>query len=74
MEIAKEKWFEAKYDTKLKKLVIKKPKFNNKMLLKHIINKIRKHSFLITISTAFIIFSILNVVMIYSFFIILQNV
>ena len=39
MEIAKEKWFEVKYDTKLDKMVIKKPKFNNKMLLKHIINK-----------------------------------
>ena len=56
MEIAKEKWFEVKYDTKLDKMVIKKPKFNNKMLLKHIINKIRKHSFLLTIGTAFIIF------------------
>ena len=74
MEIAKEKWFEVKYDTKLDKMVIKKPKFNNKMLLKHIINKIRKHSFLITIGTALIIFSILNAVMIYSFFVILQNV
>ena len=74
MEIAKEKWFEVKYDTKLDKMVIKKPKFNNKMLLKHIINKIRKHSFLLTICTALIIFSILNVVMIYGFFIILQNV
>ena len=52
MEIAKEKWFEVKYDTKLDKMVIKKPKFNNKMLLKHIINKIRKHSFLLTIGTA----------------------
>ena len=74
MEIAKEKWFEVKYDTKLDKMVIKKPKFNNKMLLKYIINKIRKHSFLLTIGTALIIFSILNVVMIYSFFVILQNV
>ena len=74
MEIAKEKWFEVKYDTKLDKMVIKKQKFNNKMLLKHIINKIRKHSFLLTIGTALIIFSILNVVMIYSFFVILQNV
>ena len=74
MEIAKEKWFEVKYDTKLDKMVIKKPKFNNKMLLKNIINKIRKHSFLLTIGTALIIFSILNVVMIYSFFVILQNV
>ena len=74
MEIAKEKWFEVKYDTKLDKMVIKKPKFNNKMLLKHIMYKIRKHSFLLTIGTALIIFSILNVVMIYSFFIILQNV
>ena len=74
MEIAKEKWFEVKYDTKLDKMVIKKPKFNNKMLLKYIINKIRKHSFLLTIGTALIIFSILNAVMIYSFFVILQNV
>ena len=74
MEIAKEKWFEVKYDTKLDKMVIKKPKFNNKMLLKYIINKIRKHSFLLTIVTAFIIFATLNILMIYSFFVILQNV
>ncbi len=74
MEIAKEKWFEVKYDTKLDKMVIKKPKFNNKMLLKYIINKIRKHSFLLTIGTAFIIFATLNILMIYSFFVILQNV
>ena len=74
MEIAKEKWFEVKYDTKLDKMVIKKPKFNNKMLLKYIINKIRKHIFLLTIGTAFIIFATLNILMIYSFFVILQNV
>ena len=74
MEIAKEKWFEVKYDTKLDKMVIKKPKFNNKMLIKYIINKIRKHSFLLTIGTAFIIFATLNILMIYSFFVILQNV
>ncbi len=74
MEIAKEKWFEVKYETKLDKMVIKKPKFNNKMLLKYIINKIRKHSFLLTIGTAFIIFATLNILMIYSFFVILQNV
>ena len=74
MEIAKEKWFEVKYDTKLDKMVIKKPKFNNKMLLKYIINKIRKHSFLLTIGTAFIIFATLNILMIYRFFVILQNV
>ena len=74
MEIAKEKWIEVKYDTKLDKMVIKKPKFNNKMLLKYIINKIRKHSFLLTIGTAFIIFATLNILMIYSFFVILQNV
>ncbi len=51
-------------------MVIKKPKFNNKMLLKYIINKIRKHSFLLTIGTAFIIFATLNILMIYSFFVI----
>ena len=33
MEIAKEKCFEVKYDTKLDKMVIKKPKFNNKCFL-----------------------------------------
>ena len=74
MDIAKENWFVVKYDTKLDKMVIKKPKFNNKMLLKYIINKIRKHSFLLTIGTAFIIFATLNILMIYSFFVILQNV
>ncbi|MBQ3415717.1 MAG: hypothetical protein IJH39_10380 [Clostridia bacterium] len=40
----------------------------------HIINKIKRHKFISMIIAAFIVFSILNFVMIYKFMEILQNI
>ena len=69
MENVKEKWYEVVYNTRLDKLVLKKPKLRGK-----IIRKIRKHKFFTTIVITAILFSVLNVTMIYSFFKILQNI
>lgn len=69
MENVKEKWYEVVYNTRSDKLVLKKPKLRGK-----IIRKIRKHKFFTTIVITAILFSVLNVTMIYSFFKILQNI
>lgn len=69
MEIAKEKWFEVKYNTKLDRLVIRK-----QSLISKIFRKIKAHKLIATTLIAFIVFSILNIVMIYSFLEILQNI
>lgn len=74
MESAKEKWFEAKYDTKLKKMFIKKTNITSKIRIKKIKNYIKSHMLITTASIAFIAFSIFNIIMIYNFFEILQNV
>lgn len=68
MEETKEKWYEVVYNTKLDKLVLKKEKFKRRIL-----RKIKKHKFISTIIFTAILFSILNVSMIYSFLKILQN-
>ena len=69
MENVKEKWYEVMYNTRLDKLVLKKPRIRGK-----IIRKIKKHKFITTIFLAFIAFSILNITMIASFMKILQNI
>lgn len=69
MEIAKEKFFEVRYDTKLDKLVIKKERIRSK-----ISRLIRKHKLITTAIISFIMFSILNIAMIYNFMRILQNI
>ena len=69
MEITKEKWFEVKYNTKLDRLVIRK-----QSLISKIFRKIKAHKLITTTLIAFIVFSILNIVMIYSFLEILQNI
>lgn len=74
MEATKEKWFEAKYDTKTQKMVFKKTNIKSKIVIKKIINSVKKHTFMTTLSITFLAFSILNVVMIYNFFEILQKV
>lgn len=69
MEETKEKWYEVFYNTKLDKLVLKKPKISGK------INRIiRRHKILVTAFLAFITFSILNLTMIISFLKVLQNI
>ena len=69
MENIKEKWYEVMYNTRLDKLVLKKPRVRGK-----IIRKIKKHKFITTILLAFLTFSILNITMIASFLRILQNI
>ena len=69
MEETKEKWYEVFYNTKLDKLVLKKPKISGK------INRIiRRHKILVTAFLFFITFSILNLTMIISFLKVLQNI
>jgi hypothetical protein len=68
VEYAKEKFFEVMYNTKLDRLVIKKERWISK--IKRII---KTHKFITTVSIAFVMFSIANVAMIYSFMRILQN-
>lgn len=69
MEIAKEKFFEVRYDTKLDKLVIKKERVFSK-----ISRFMKTHKLITTASIAFVMFSCLNIAMIYSFMRILQNI
>lgn len=69
MEETKEKWYEVIYDTKLDKLVLKKSKIRGKLF-----RKIRKNKIFVTILFTAILFSFLNVTMIFSFFKILQNI
>ena len=69
MENVKEKWFEVMYNTRLDKLVLRKPSLRGRLL-----RKIRKHKFITTVFLAFITFSVLNITMIASFMKILQNI
>jgi len=69
MENVKEKWYEVMYNTRLDKLVLKKPRLRGK-----IIRRIKKHKFITTVFLAFITFSMLNIAMIVSFMKILQNI
>lgn len=66
---AKENLFEVRYDTKLDRLVIKKAKWSSKVR-----RWIKTHKLMTTAISTFMMFSILNIVMIYSFMKILQNI
>ena len=68
MDIAKEKMFEVRYDTKLDRLVLKEEK-----LVSKIIRPIKKHRLITAVGIAFVMFSCVNFAMIYSFMKILQN-
>lgn len=69
MEYAKDELFEVRYDTKLDRLVIKKPRWRSKM-----VRLIRTHKLMTTATIAFVMFSGFNIFMIYSFMKILQNI
>ena len=69
MEYAKEKFYEVMYNTKLDRLVIRKER-----LLSKIKRFVRTHKFITTVSIAFAIFSTANMIMIYSFMKVLQNI
>ena len=68
MEYAKDKFFEVRYNTKLDKLVLKKERGISKIK-----RFIKMHKLISTISISFIVFSSINIIMIFSFFKILQN-
>lgn len=69
MEYAKEKFYEVMYNTRLDKLFIRKERWISKIK-----RFIRTHKFITTTSIAFTVFSIANIIMINSFFNILQNI
>lgn len=69
MEYAKEKFYEVMYNTRLDRLVIRKER-----ILSKIKRFVRTHKFITTVSIAFAIFSTANVIMIYSFMKVLQNI
>ena len=63
-----ENWYEVMYNTKLDKLVLRKPRLRGK-----IIRKVRKHKLISLIISITMLFSILNIAMIINFFGILQK-
>lgn len=69
MELAKNHFFDVKYNTKLDKLEIQRESWISKLS-----KTIKRHKLISTITIAFLMFSTLNIVMIYSFMKILQNI
>lgn len=69
MEYAKDVFFKVRYNTNLNRLQIEKERWTSKLL-----KKIKNHKLLTTVIIAFFMFSTLNIVMIYSFMKILQNI
>lgn len=64
-----ENWYEVMYNTRLEKLVLRKPKLRGRIL-----RKIRKHKLISLVILITMILSILNITMIINFFEILQKV
>lgn len=69
MEKTNDRWYELMYNTKLDKLVLRKTSFFRKIK-----RRIKEHKFISTIIVTVLIFSILNITMIFSFFNILQKI
>lgn len=69
MEYTKDVFFKVRYNTNLNRLQIEKERWTSKLL-----KKIRSHKLLTTAIIALFMFSTLNIVMIYSFMKILQNI
>ena len=69
MEYAKEKFYEVMYNTRLDRLVIRKER-----LISKVKRFVRTHKFITTVSIAFAIFSTANMIMIYNFMKVLQNI
>ena len=67
-----ENWYEVMYNTRLDKLVLRKPKLRK--LRGKIIRKIRRHKLISLIIFVTMIFSIINITMIINFFEILQKI
>lgn len=69
MEYAKDDIFQIRYNTKLDRLQMKGEGWTRKL---H--NKIKKHKLLTTTIVAFLMFSCINIFMIYNFMKILENI
>ncbi|MCF0124506.1 MAG: hypothetical protein HUJ68_01910 [Clostridia bacterium] len=69
MEIAKENFFKIGYNTRLRKEIIRKESIKNK-----IVKRIKKHKIMSGAVMLLIALSTVNLMMIYSFFKILQNI
>lgn len=69
MEKTNDRWYELMYNTKLDKLVLRKTSFFRKIK-----RRIKEHKFISTIIVTVLIFSILNITMIFNFFNILQKI
>lgn len=69
MEYAKDEIFQIRYNTTLDRLEMKPKRWTSRIK-----NKMKQHKLLTATLMAFVLFSIINVVMIYNFVNILQNV
>ena len=69
MEYAKDEIFQVRYNTNLNRMQIGQERWTNRLL-----KAIKKHKLITTTVIAFIMFSIINIIMIYNFIIILQNI
>lgn len=69
MEYAKDEVFQIRYNTSLNRLQIGKENWTSGLL-----KKIKRHKLISMVVIAFIMFSTVNVIMIYNFMKILQNV
>lgn len=69
MEYTKDVFFKVNYNTDLNRLEIEEESWTSKL-----IKKIKNHKLLTTVIIAFVMFSTLNIAMIYSFMKILQNI
>ena len=68
MEYAKDEMFQISYNTKLDRLQIRPENWTSRLC-----KRIKKHKLLSTVIITFLMFTVINLVMIYSFMKILQN-
>ena len=69
MEYTNDEVFKIRYNTKMNRLEMRKDRWTSR-----IAKMLKKHKFMSSIFIALVLFSIVNVVMIYQFIEILQNV
>lgn len=68
MEYAKDEVFQIRYNTNLNRLQIGSDRWTSRLL-----KTVRRHKLITTVVVSLIIFSVANVIMIYNFMKILQN-
>ena len=69
MEYAKDEFFKIRYNTKLNRLQIRKETWTSRLF-----EKIKTHKLITTVILTFLLFSIINIIMIYNFMTILQGI